>query len=234
MLVSYRRVPKSSSTSPQLTSAKPPSLAEASRPQRPVLHKSASDSPRSSPSGALSDPRDQQPGDTDVEEAELPEVALDYNRHIIPQWLLRGTRNRSMSHSAASSSRPVDRRLRRPHLNGMTASSPDLGMSTSRADHFSCPPPQRLASSRLALSHTADEFDNRTPMNSPRVPCVPMSAHGSLSPNSALQPTWFGGTGSTEVRDGLVAWAGQVRRVKCEGHNVWLVCLDRELRDFWT
>ena len=29
-----------------------------------------------------------------MEEAELPEVALDYNRHIVPEWLLRGRRHR--------------------------------------------------------------------------------------------------------------------------------------------
>ncbi|KAI0773993.1 hypothetical protein C8Q74DRAFT_1419063 [Fomes fomentarius] len=197
MLVSYRRVPKSSSTSPLLQSALPQSLANGPRSPRPILHKAASDSPRSSPSGGLLDPQEQHPGDTDTEEAELPEVALDYNRHIIPQWLLRGGRNRSMSHSAALAS-PSDRQLRRSH-NSMTASSPDLGVTTSRPDQFSCSTSQRHPSSKLSLSHTAADVDNVTPMNSPHLPFAHMSAHGSLSPNSLSQPGWFGGTGSTVV-----------------------------------
>lgn len=197
MLVSYRRVPKSSGTSPLLQSALPPSLANGPHSPRPILHKAASDSPRSSPSGALLDPQEQHPGDTDTEEAELPEVALDYNRHIIPQWLLRGGRNRSMSHSAALAS-PSDRQLRRSH-NSMTASSPDLGVTTSRPDQFSCSTSQRHPSSKLSLSHTAEVVDNCTPMNSPHFAFAPMSPHGSLSPNSLSHPGWFGGTGSTVV-----------------------------------
>ncbi|KAI0751479.1 hypothetical protein C8Q80DRAFT_1099945 [Daedaleopsis nitida] len=196
MLVSYRRVPKSSSVSPKLTTAKPHSLVDGQTP-RPVLLKAASDSPKSSPSGPPSRVPEQQTGDTDVEEAELPEVVLDCNRHIIPQWLLHGGRNRSMSHSAASSSRPFDRRLRRPHLPGMTASSPDLGMATFRPEQFACGPPQRQPSSKLAFSRTAEDFDIRTPMNSPHFPFAPISAHGSLSPT--MQPGWVGGTGSTVV-----------------------------------
>ena len=118
MLVSYRRVPKSLSVSPQMPSAaKPVAAAPDTASPRPILLKSASDDPRPTPFRAI-----QEGGDTDVEEAELPEVALDYNRHIIPHWLLHGNRNRSVSHSSASSSScPRDPRLRRHHYNGMTA-----------------------------------------------------------------------------------------------------------------
>ncbi|RPD61843.1 SAICAR synthase-like protein [Lentinus tigrinus ALCF2SS1-7] len=196
MLVSYRRVPKSLSVSPQMPSAKPHLLADGSHPPRPVLHKAASDSPKSVPAELP----EQRAGDTDVEEAELPEVALDYNRHIIPQWLLRGGRNRSMSHSVASTHpRPIDPRLRRPHLTGMTASSPDLGMATCRSNHFGSCSNQPQPSSKLAYSQTAEDIDNRTPMNSPRMHHAPVttSLHGSLSPISPFQS--FGGTGATMV-----------------------------------
>ncbi|PIL36845.1 hypothetical protein GSI_00535 [Ganoderma sinense ZZ0214-1] len=195
MLVSYRRVPKSSSVSPQIPSAtKPMGIAPDSASPRPILVKSASDHPRSTPFRAV-----QEEGDTDVEEAELPEVALDYNRHIIPHWLLHGHRNRSMSHSSAPSSlHPGDPRLRRHHYNGMTASSPDLATTTLHSNH--CGTSQRHPSSRLAFSRTAEDIDNPTPMNSPRLP-VPqiLSPQGSLSPGSQFQTGWFGGTGSTVV-----------------------------------
>ena len=195
MLVSYRRVPKSSSVSPQIPSAtKPLGIASDSAVPRPILLKSASDHPRSTPFRAA-----QEGGDTDVEEAELPEVALDYNRHIIPHWLLHGHRNRSMSHSSAPSSlHPGDPRLRRHHYNGMTASSPDLATTTMRSNH--CSTSQRHPSSRLAFSRTAEDIDNHTPMNSPKFP-VPqiLSPQGSLSPGSQFQAGWFGGTGSTVV-----------------------------------
>ncbi|KAI1788986.1 SAICAR synthase-like protein [Ganoderma leucocontextum] len=195
MLVSYRRVPKSSSGSPQMPSAtKPTGITPDSASRRPILQKSASDNPRPTSFRVV-----QEGGDTDVEEAELPEVALDYNRHIIPHWLLHGNRNRSMSHSSAPSSlHPGDPRLRRHHYNGMTASSPDLAMTTLRSNH--CGTSQRHPTSRLAYSRTAEDIDNRTPTNSPRLP-VPqiLSPQGSLSPGSQFQTGWFGGTGSTVV-----------------------------------
>ena len=181
--------------SPQISSAvKPVGVAPDTASPRPILHKSASDDPRSTPFKSS-----QEGGDTDIEEAELPEVALDYNRHIIPHWLLQGNRNRSMSHSSApSSSRPGDPRLMRHHFNGMVASSPDLAVATLRSNL--CATSQRHPTSRLAFSRTAEDIDNRTPMNSPRLP-VPhiLSPQGSLSPGGQFQTGWFGGTGSTVV-----------------------------------
>ncbi|KAI0356549.1 SAICAR synthase-like protein [Trametes cingulata] len=216
MLVSYRKVPKSSSVSPKMSTTEPRSLGEDSRARRPILPKSASDTARPP---SHSDSAEQAGGDTDVEEAELPEVALDYNRHIIPQWMLRGSRHRSMSHSFASHpGRPLDRRLGRPHLNAMTASSPDLGLTAFRSRQFACSSSsggaggpssgQRHPTSKLAYSATAtDESDSRTPTNSPRQSFVPVpvpvmrsiSAQGALSPGSAFGNGFFGGTGSTVV-----------------------------------
>lgn len=193
MLVSYRRVPKSSSVSPLLPTA--PNPRDSGPPAtRPVLPKATSDSPRRTPSDIAGDPQEQSREDTDTEEAELPEVALDYNRHIIPQWLLLGGRHRSMSHSASSSVPPFDRHRQRPPLPGMAASSPDLGTSSCRVGKLSCGPSQRFPSSRLAHSQTAEDFDDPTPSTSPH---VPFPGNGTLSP--PFQPGWFGGTGSTVV-----------------------------------
>ncbi|KAI0676951.1 hypothetical protein C8Q78DRAFT_1141884 [Trametes maxima] len=204
MLVSYRRVPKSSSVSPKMsTVGEPRSLDEESKARRPILPKSASDNLKGSSGGNLNS-TEQQSGDTDVEEAELPEVALDYNRHIIPQWMLRSSRHRSMSHSFASHpGRPLDPRLRRPHLSAMTASSPDLGLTAYRSHQLSRSSSQRHPGSKLAYSSTLEESDSRTPTNSPRQSIAPvsrsMSAQGSISPVSSFQNGFFGGTGSTTV-----------------------------------
>ena len=199
MLVSYRRVPKSSSVSPQLSNDKPTDVVVGS-PARHIFRKAASEGPMSTLSDPPSPDADQAElagNDTDTEEAELPEVALDYNRHIIPQWLLHGGRHRSMSHSATSSSvPPIDRRRERPQLNGMAASSPDLGMSTPRLGQLTYTSSQRPPSSKLAYSHTAEDLDGPTPSTSPR---VPFPGTGTLSPGSPFQTGWFGGTGSTVV-----------------------------------
>ncbi|KAI9001282.1 inositol polyphosphate kinase-domain-containing protein [Trametes punicea] len=205
MLVSYRKVPKSSSVSPKMSTDEAPRSANGdSKLRRPLLPKSASDSVKAKSTGPHSDTAEQQAGDTDVEEAELPEVALDYNRHIIPQWLLRGSRYRSMSHSSASfAGRSIDRRLVRPHLSAMTASSPDLGLTAYRSRQYACGSSQRAPTSKLAYSSTAEESDSRTPTNSPRQSSLPVmrsiSAQGALSPGSAYQNGFFGGTGSTVV-----------------------------------
>ncbi|KAI0332499.1 SAICAR synthase-like protein [Cubamyces sp. BRFM 1775] len=200
MLVSYRRVPKSSSVSPKMSTDDAPRSANGgSRFRRPFFPKSAGDSVNG-PHGTSAE---QQEGDTDVEEAaELPEVALDYNRHIIPQWLLRGSRHRSMSHSFASG-RPMDRRLGRPSLSAMTASSPDLALTAFRSRNFTCGSSSRHPTSKLAYSSTSEEADSRTPTNSPRQSFVPVarsiSAQGAMSPGSLYQNGFFGGTGSTVV-----------------------------------
>ncbi|KAJ8697984.1 inositol polyphosphate kinase kcs1 [Pleurotus ostreatus] len=80
-------------------------------------------------------PDDAGGGDTEPEpEAELPEVALDRNRHIIPEYLLR-SRHRSLSYSnihLSGRSACAARRLSRLGLDGATASSPDLGIPASR------------------------------------------------------------------------------------------------------
>ncbi|KAH8830655.1 SAICAR synthase-like protein [Flagelloscypha sp. PMI_526] len=87
-------------------------------------------------------------------ETELPEVALDRNRHIIPDWILRRSRHRAQSTSNAVYPRTVPTR---PHLNGGVASSPDIGSATSLVRHGPSPLAYRVES----------EEDAPTPVNSP-------------------------------------------------------------------
>ncbi|PCH41361.1 SAICAR synthase-like protein [Wolfiporia cocos MD-104 SS10] len=206
MLVSYRRVPRASNGSAH--------NSEQLDRSRPRLHKAASEMSRTRPpshppshasGGAPS--RDDGESDTDAA-AEMPEVALDYNRHIIPQWLLRGGRSRAMSQSAASSAflRPANRRLRGPQLGGYTASSPDLAMSLdSRPLSYS-----GFKRGPSALSNEPSQpMEAPTPMNSPRmdissIPGQPVqSCRHLMSPPSSYHRGVFEGTGSTMVNTKL-------------------------------
>jgi inositol-hexakisphosphate 5-kinase len=111
MLVTYRRVAKPNDRTPTINAR-----------SRPVLHKASTDLPRLTKPSSLSDmlastdpaQSNQQifnkiPGRNNVRdtETELPEVALDRNRHIVPQWMLR---NQGCS----------GRRFRQPVTNGGT------------------------------------------------------------------------------------------------------------------
>lgn len=187
MLVSYRRVPRVSNGLPSSTSRERQGRA------RPPLHKAASEMSRGcAPSHPVTPGGE---GDTDVSEAELPEVALDYNRHIIPQWLLRSGRSRAMSQSAASSSFPrniANKRLRAPHLGGYTASSPDLASGVSP---WCKPGPSSLGQARDTSAYPADA---PTPMNSPQVPNSSITSQ-ALSPRTSYANGFYGGTGSTVV-----------------------------------
>jgi len=124
MLVSYRRVPKSShpatrgsinSTATLLQGR--PSLVHAStvKPTPARFNHECDTNPPVFEDG------------TDTDDAEMPEVVLDRNRHIIPEWMLRGGRNRSLSQSNIGRSSVIARRqLQRNQLHRGTASSPDL------------------------------------------------------------------------------------------------------------
>ncbi|ESK98369.1 inositol hexakisphosphate kinase 1 [Moniliophthora roreri MCA 2997] len=231
MLVSYRRVPKSnpgnSPPSPNRTLEQ-----ESRQPLRPPLHKAATDvdtcrsPPRSQPSRRPYDiPEVDENAKTDTDD-ELPEVVLDRNRHIIPEWMLNG-RSRSFSHSANSS--PVAmRRLKGQQLHRGTASVPDLGATSATV-------PSRLRPSPLACpSFGTSEADAPTPANSPSVSTnAPPTISGRSRPKKFMfksasdeddefkrpmlstcasdntlrdpQPPWFGfgGRGSTMVNTKL-------------------------------
>ncbi|KAI0068976.1 SAICAR synthase-like protein [Artomyces pyxidatus] len=182
MLVSYRRVPKSSESS-----VKPADHG----PARPPLHKSITDSVTQRPKHHSPSPDAGAGGDTDPadspDEAELPEVILDRNRHIVPEWMLRsataGARNRAMSHSFAIGPN-IPRHLKRTYLGG-TASSPDLGSRTPKLASSSSPSPSPLARSVPVhgLSVPTESERERsdfpfTPDNSPDVSVQPLQEHG--------------------------------------------------------
>ena len=153
-------------------------------------------------------------------EAEMPEVVLDRNRHIIPEWMLRGGRNRSSSHSTAC--RPsfiAQKRLQPVRLPRGTASSPELA-TTSPVNDFSSSPP---------CENIETEMGARTPVNSPNqrmhafpdrfavpgriepgMPSLVEDEHWHRPPMRPFQSEgvipgspWFGGTGSTVVNTKL-------------------------------
>ena len=154
MLVSYRKVPKSKESS-----VKP----KVHGPARPPLHNSITDSStlpvKRREKLLLSGVHEEAIDDDD--EAELPEVILDRNRHIIPGWMLRGTRSRVHSHVTAQ-------HPRRPFL-AITSSSPDLGSpgSLSKAGSTSSSP-SPLTRRGLALPGDGTDIPT-TPANSPNV-----------------------------------------------------------------
>ncbi|TFY68141.1 hypothetical protein EVG20_g3665 [Dentipellis fragilis] len=200
MLVSYRRVPKTSCDS----SARP---SEPSTRARPPLHKAITHSgtpsthshsshkntvsapARLQADGADSDGADHNGADTEPE-AELPEVVLDRNRHIVPEWMLRGAhRSRALSTSYASLGRTasVPRSLKRTFLAG-TASSPDLASPPHTNGKPVVSPTSSASPSPLARSHIlslnppdSDSAVPPTPASSPNV------AQRTLSPQAQAQ-----------------------------------------------
>ena len=157
MLVSYRKVPKSKESS-----VKP----KAPGPARPPLHNSITDpSPlhvRRRDALLSSEVPEEALGDDD--EAELPEVILDRNRHIIPEWILRGSRSRAHSYGAHFHTQHP----RRPFL-AVTSSNLDLGSpgSQSKAGSTSSSP-SPLTHRGLALPGDGTDIP-ATPANSPNV-----------------------------------------------------------------
>ncbi|THH17630.1 hypothetical protein EW146_g3244 [Bondarzewia mesenterica] len=178
MLVSYRRAPKSAETS-----TKPSACSIA----RPPLHKVVTDSAAAFPSqlsGSLP-PTGEGVETEEEDEAEIPEVVLDRNRHIIPEWILRGSRNRAMSQSYSMPSSSIPRHLKRASLTG-AASSPDLGspeerLSTKTGSSAS-QSPSPLARSEGLISPGSRDFP-LTPVNSPNVPVKSL--------NSQIQGRFF-------------------------------------------
>ncbi|KAG6911753.1 hypothetical protein DXG01_008003 [Tephrocybe rancida] len=166
MLVSYRRVPKGTNGSRKPSPSSPRSSSPSSRPS--IRHTSTNTTLTAT--SIPIPPRQRRPliqhVDSDTDEAEMPEVALDRNRHIVPEWMLTGNRNRnrSLSHSGLNGSAAVARRqLHRGCLNSGTASSPDLGASTPTLNSVV----QGKPSSPLGNYAFASELDAPTPVNSP-------------------------------------------------------------------
>jgi inositol-hexakisphosphate kinase len=162
MLVSYRKVPKSkeSSVKPKINGS-----------ARPPLHNSITNSSTLTVKqrDELLSSRVHEEAIDDDYEAELPEVILDRNRHIIPEWMLRQTRSRAHSHAAAQ---PIGvlhaQHPQRPFL-AITSSSPDLGSPgpPSKAGSTSSSP-SPLTRRGLALAGEGADIPT-TPANSPNV-----------------------------------------------------------------
>lgn len=234
MLVTYRRVPKGNTApSSPLTNR-----MELPHPNRPPFRKAATDPTKKSSDLRISGsgipsplPEEEEGGDTESDEAEMPEVVLDRNRHIIPEWMLRGGRNRSLSQSNAGASRFPPRYIKRVQLNRGTASSPDLGTPTQASTlHHARPSP--LARYPPFVS---SDVDAPTPVNSPSQttyafpsklgehprplnylnhsisdeednferPAFRAFNSDQLPIQSPQSPGWFGGTGSTMVNTKL-------------------------------
>ncbi|CAA7260232.1 unnamed protein product [Cyclocybe aegerita] len=231
MLVSYRRAPKSSNASSKAL----PSSATSKPSDRPTIaHVASADTLKPSSRTSLGgqditpfDPEDQSA--TDNDEAEMPEVMLDHNRHIIPEWMLNGGRNRSLSYSNVSGSSFIAHRTLRPrHLTRGTASSPDLA-STVPGQEFTSTRQSPLSN---CIPCNTSEMDAPTPVNSPNQishafpirmserslseaplpgPSVPDEEENSHRPSlrafhsERVMPgsPWFGGIGSTVVNTKL-------------------------------
>ncbi|EIW82529.1 SAICAR synthase-like protein [Coniophora puteana RWD-64-598 SS2] len=222
MLVTYRRVPIGSNSPPEAGSP-PVSTMPMPAPQmssRTVSEPNHRSLPSSFHDGA------------ETEEAEMPEVLLDRNRHIVPEWVLRmGSRNRSMSNSSTPSPKFIkNRHLKRLHFNGATASSPDLNAEAASQPQHSIPLFKRRLLGRESTIPLEEEA--LTPMNSPVQRSREISItsfadcrsarkkydseaagsgtrpdlrpfHSELGLGGREQPVWFGGTGSTVVNTKL-------------------------------
>lgn len=187
MLVHYRRVPKGSITPPEsvpgVVTPRPPLVKAASEEQTPLRVPTSGRPDGAGANGGV---------DTDTDdEAEMPEVVLDRNRHIVPEWMLRGggARSRAVSHSSGTNAVIVPPTPRRPRLGGGTASSPDLGGQLSsdsdgRLGVSTALPSFVHKKSPLAQSASLalHEVDAPTPANSPsaRMHALPPSLSSSL------------------------------------------------------
>ncbi|KAF8640044.1 hypothetical protein AX17_001286 [Amanita inopinata Kibby_2008] len=217
MLVTYRRVPKSFMSANQITHR----TSETSDYQ-PLPSMQHSDHPK-----MVSLPTESQSlttrGDTDVDETEMPEVALERNWHIIPQWMLTGGRNRSLSSSNLNGSVLAHRRLQQSHLGA--ASSPDLAVPSSSTPAQRKSPLSRHAPIGTQMPSFVTPATQPTRVHRPKIgnnsmshapilarsisdeddsmnrPSFRSSKSDNLLP--CPQSPWFGGTGSTTVNTRL-------------------------------
>ncbi|KAG8218834.1 hypothetical protein J3R82DRAFT_4512 [Butyriboletus roseoflavus] len=231
MLVTYRRVLKGSSTPPNAEPASfpvPVSHFSGSVVQRAFSEPDYSFSSTPLEHDILSDlPQGDVESEMTIEEAELPEVALDRNRHIIPKWLLhRGyLHDRAFSHT--ESLRPglgSRQRLHSTQLSGATTSSPALVQdqdtvklrqpSSKRLPHTRqptiplddgdpyCTGTIAKAASSFVDPRTAWGIITSEDLQTPR-PGLRLF-HSELAIGSQPSPaSWFGGTGSTTVNTKL-------------------------------
>lgn len=213
MLVTYRRVAKGTSQSPTTdvsttpTSAQPIAHLHNAQPRtrRDVAHERAI---------ALSDAvlqREDTRQGMGIEEAEMPEVVLDRNRHIVPKWMLRmnGLRSRSYSQSYSTAPHMSRGRVTPVHLNAATASSPALILNERYQGSNKRQLSRQATHPAIAdeSSHSADRFLSPGPsaLRSMGAQNERMSGrdlrqfHSDTNILRDSTPGWFGGTGSTTV-----------------------------------
>jgi len=209
MLVNYRRVPKSG--------------ADSQAPGPPHA-----DSPKLSPhidtvNGIPRHFSENYNAITECE-AEMPEVVLDRNRHIIPEWMLRGGRNRSFSHSTSSrSSFITQRRLKPVKLPWGTTSTPELATTSPGNDFPALRSPYKateIERDSLTLPNSPNQITHTFPVRlaarstSEKIPPdIPSLERDGQSHRPSIRPfksermipgsPWFDGTGSTVVNTKL-------------------------------
>ncbi|KAG9317649.1 hypothetical protein JVU11DRAFT_1860 [Chiua virens] len=221
MLVTYRRVLKGSPSPPSLEPSSFPvavSNFSGSVVQRTISEPNYTFGNAPSEHVFLRDAE----SEIALEEAELPEVALDRNRHIIPKWLLHRHPDRT-SVRTESPRRGVGIRqhLHTTQLSGATASSPALIQNQDVANRSQSSSKQpSLTRQPTLLLDDSDPYgtgDVTSSFADPRSAWGIMSSDDPRACRPDLRPfrselvigseqsssSWFGGTGSTTVNTKL-------------------------------
>ena len=220
MLVSYRRVPKSS----QLATRSINSAAALLEGRPSLVHTSTADTIKPAPSSFSHESCSSVFEESTDNDAEMPEVVLDRNRHIIPEWMLHGGRNRSFSQSNVGQSSMISRRqLQRNQLHMGTASSPDLmttppitqpsplctypsierGEPDALTPDTSCSHPPHAVPSRFSKRITPENIVPRAIVSDDEQTLHRPIFRPYISERTIVGSPPFGGTGSTMVNTKL-------------------------------
>ncbi|KAL4075758.1 hypothetical protein V8B97DRAFT_2031957 [Scleroderma yunnanense] len=229
MLVTYRRVPKGST---------PPALSTTPTTHFPISccpHRALESTMREPPVGRSSTrscippslPEEDTGGDTDIGEAEMPEVVLDRNRHIVPKWVLRMNSLRSRTYSQPYSSSPslVSRdRLNPSHFSAI-ASSPALTLD-ERSSALKRSRPARQATVPATTAASSYFLSNTSPASGLDTRLAPRDLrqfHSESNISQQSSSSWFGGTGSTTVNTKLKdhVFNSILRRFQRRGNRCW-------------
>ncbi|KAG6331036.1 hypothetical protein ID866_8057 [Astraeus odoratus] len=233
MLVTYRRVPKGSSTPPSATT--PTAHAPVSCESYSALQKATGEPVHARfgraatyPSIPPSLPEEHADDNMDTGEAEMPEVVLDRNRHIVPKWMLRlnSLRNRSLSqpYSSAPSLIPPDG-LGSTHIHAATASSPALTLE-EQSSVLKRSPLARQATIPSYSSTGLPPASSSSPDARYGLEAADENFPRDLPQQQQLTPSWFGGTGSTTVNTKLKdhVFNTILRRFRRRGRYCWSSC----------
>ncbi|KAG2152874.1 SAICAR synthase-like protein [Suillus clintonianus] len=229
MLVTYRRVAKASlpSTSLNVPDAHTPHPRSA-HPPRPDFRTSNTYPPHHTQGSPSCPTQFLEEDDMSSHETsdEMPEVVLDRNRHIIPEWVLHldgPKHDRPVSYSYPPSYHKFpDAPRHLQSVRGMIASTPDLARPESSSVKCSPlsrqatillqegepPPPSNspeCSSGVLPTSLTADSHSAHrmlVPEGTPPQSLRPFHSESVIGQQQGT-PSWFGGTGLTMVNTKL-------------------------------